>query len=285
MLWLTFAGYMEIILNAEAGILVKSHKSAFSEKNRVRELLLAKADLYNNLSFIKSDPIQIPRRFSRKEDIEISAFLAAVIAWGQRTTIINSANRLMMWMDQSPYEFVMNFGERDLKPFEKFVHRTFNGDDCLAFLHALKRIYQCEGGLETLFQTSLKGEKTNPGRGLSRFKASFFSGDHLHRTRKHLPDPLQGSAAKRMNMYLRWMVRKDAAGVDFGIWKTINPAILYIPLDVHTARVARKLGMLKRKQNDWKAVMELTRNLRKVDPADPARLDFALFGLGAFEKF
>ncbi len=254
-------------------------------KQQVRELLLSKANQYNHPSFIATDPIQIPKRFTKKEDIEISAFLAAVIAWGQRTAIINSANRLLTWMQDTPHTFIMNFTESDLKPFEKFVHRTFNGDDCLTFLHALKRIYKNEGGLEKVFKSALIGEKSNPGRGLSRFKSSFFHGDHLPRTRKHLPDPFQGSAAKRMNMYLRWMVRRDEAGVDFGIWRTFDPANLYIPLDVHTARVARKLGLLQRKQNDWKAVIELTQKMRKIDPIDPARLDFALFGLGAFEKF
>jgi uncharacterized protein (TIGR02757 family) len=282
---ITFAGIMELNNKAAGLITLDSNRISLSGKKSIREFLRAKSSLYNQPAFIGTDPIQIPHRFTRKEDIEISAFLAAVIAWGQRRTIINNANRLMTLMDETPHDFILNFQEKDLKPFEKFVHRTFNGDDCLAFLHALQRIYRSDGGLEEVFATALIGEKSNPGRGLSRFKSVFLSGDHLPRTRKHLPDPLQGSAAKRMNMYLRWMVRRDDTGVDFGIWNTISPASLYIPLDVHTARVARKLGILQRPQDDWKAVIELTQNLRKIDPADPARLDFALFGLGAFEKF
>lgn len=255
------------------------------KRAEVIDLLNNRADVYNRPGFIETDPIQIPRRFTKKQDIEIAAFLSAAIAWGQRKTIINNANKLMAHMDESPHDFICHFTESDLKPFSSFVHRTFNGDDCLAFLHALQRIYKTEGGLENALRTAFAREQTLPGSGWNRFKADFFSGPHLPRTRKHLPDPLKGSAAKRMNMFLRWMVRSDTAGVDFGIWSSFKPAELYIPLDVHTSRMARKLKLLKRKQDDWKAVVELTDTLKKFDPKDPVKYDFALFGLGAFEKF
>ncbi len=254
-------------------------------KKETIALLNAKVLQYNHPDFIGTDPIQIPRRFSKKEDVEIAGFLSSVIAWGQRTTIINNANRLMENMDNSPYDFILNFRESDLKPFTQFVHRTFNGDDALAFLHSLRRIYLVKSGLESVLADSFSTEFENPGSGWNRFKTEFFKSPHLKRTEKHLPDPLKGSAAKRMNMYLRWMVRSDVNGVDFGIWKSLKPAQLYLPLDVHTSRVARKLGLLTRKQDDWKAVVELTSNLRKLDPVDPVKYDFALFGLGAFEKY
>lgn len=254
-------------------------------KADVANLLREKTKQYNTRAFIQTDPIQIPHRFSQKGDIEISAFLTADISWGQRTTIINNATRLMEWMDNSPLEFVLNFQPADLRPFERFVHRTFNGDDCLTFLHALQRIYKYEGGLENTISRAFANEKLIPGSGWNKFKTQFFSEDHLPRSRKHLPDPMMGSAAKRMNMFLRWMVRKDDQGVDFGIWNTMKPADLYIPLDVHTSRVGRKLGLLQRKQDDWRAVIELTDALKRIEPRDPISLDYALFGLGAFEKF
>lgn len=191
----------------------------------------------------------------------------------------------MAMMDNNPHAFIMGFRESDLKPFTKFVHRTFNGDDALTFLHSLQRIYKDDGGLESAIAEAFKNEGRIRGSGWHHFKQSFFSAPHLRRSEKHLPDPLKGSAAKRMNMYLRWMVRRDTNGVDFGIWKKIAPANLYLPLDVHTSRVARKLGLLTRKQNDWKAVLELTESLRALDPADPVKYDFALFGLGAFDRF
>jgi uncharacterized protein (TIGR02757 family) len=254
-------------------------------QNDVAQLLREKAAQYNHPDFIASDPIQIPRAFSKKEDIEIAGFLAAVIAWGQRVTIINNAQRLMDFMGHEPHRFVTSFSDHDLKPFGKFVHRTFNGDDAITFMHALRRVY-CElGGLEALLQTSFAGDQQLPGSGWHRFKETFFDLPHLPRSRKHLPDPMKGSAAKRMNMYLRWMVRRDLKGVDFGIWQSMQPSQLYVPLDVHTSRVARKLGLLTRKQDDWKAVVELTGALRKIEPEDPVKLDFALFGMGVFEKF
>lgn len=271
-----------MILSAARPTLSGNHSPKGAE---LTQYLLEKAALYNHPRFVETDPIQIPRSFATKEDIEISAFLVSVIAWGQRTSIINSGRRLMALMHHAPHRFITTFGESDLAPFRTFVHRTFNGDDCMAFLHALQRIYLHEGGLEQVLSECFKGDRSHPGRGWSRFEERFFSGPHLPRSRKHLPDPMKGSAAKRMNMFLRWMVRRDNAGVDFGIWQQFQPSQLYLPLDVHTARVARRLGLLRRKQDDWKAVLSLTRKMRTIDPADPARLDFALFGIGAFEKF
>ncbi|NEN23152.1 TIGR02757 family protein [Cryomorpha ignava] len=255
------------------------------KKSELIVLLNEKAEQYNRTDFIETDPIQIPHRFSKKEDIEIAGFLTSVIAWGQRKTIINNALKLMELMDNAPHDFILNFKEKDLARFQGFVHRTFNYDDLLAFLNALQRIYRSEGGLENAIAESFKVDLQNPGTGWNTFKTNFFSGPHLVRSKKHLPDPLKGSAAKRMNMYLRWMIRSDEKGVDFGIWKTMSPAQLYLPLDVHTSRVARKLKLLSRKQDDWKAVVELTEKLRKLDPEDPVKYDFALFGLGAFEKY
>jgi uncharacterized protein (TIGR02757 family) len=254
-------------------------------KKEVKELLFEKSAQFNHPDFIATDPIQIPHRFEKKEDIEISGFLTSVIAWGQRVTIINNATRLMEMMDNSPHDFILHHHEKDLIPFESFVHRTFNGDDCLAFISALKRIYQDMGGLEKVMAHSFRNDQQEPGSGWTNFKATFFAVPHLRRTEKHLPDPMKGSAAKRMNMYLRWMIRKDDHGVDFGIWNEMSPSQLYLPLDVHTARVARKLNLLKRKQDDWKAVLELNEKLKQFDPTDPVRFDFGLFGLGAFEKF
>jgi uncharacterized protein (TIGR02757 family) len=254
-------------------------------KKEVEQLLREKTTLYNLPTFIPTDPIQIPHRFEKKEDIEISGFLTAVIAWGQRVTIINNATRLMDMMDNSPHDFILNHHEKDLVPFESFVHRTFNGDDCLTFISALQKFYRELGGLERVMADSFQNDQKNPGSGWTNFKDTFFDVPHLKRTEKHLPDPAKGSAAKRMNMYLRWMIRKDDHGVDFGIWNEMSPSQLYIPLDVHTARVGRKLNLLKRKQNDWKAVIELNDQLKRFDPEDPVRFDFGLFGLGAFEKF
>jgi len=254
-------------------------------KKELKNFLESKARQYEAEPFIPTDPIQIPHKFSKKEDIEISAFITSVIAWGQRITIINNANKLMEMMDHSPHDFILNFRENDLIPFTRFVHRTFNGDDCLHFLNSLQKIYREQEGLENVIAESFKKDKSEPGSGWARFKEVFFETEHLKRSEKHLPNPLKGSAAKRMNMFLRWMVRSSESSVDFGIWKELSPAQLYIPLDVHTSTVARKLGLLKRTQDDWKAVVELTDTLCKFDANDPVKYDFALFGLGAFEKF
>ncbi len=252
-------------------------------KAELKAFLDAKVIQYNNPKFIESDPIQLPHQFSKKEDIEISGFLTATIAWGNRKSIINNANRLMQLLDNSPYDFVMHHEDSDLEKLYPFVHRTFNGDDCIQFIKSLQHIYKHHGGLETLF--SKHAEKGSVQNSISKFKSTFFEIEHLQRTEKHVSDPLKNSAAKRINMYLRWMVREDNAGVDFGIWKHLSPSQLSCPLDVHSGNVARKLGLLKRKQNDGKALAELDKSLRKLDASDPVKYDFALFGLGVFEGF
>lgn len=242
-----------------------------------------KVILYNNPKFIASDPIQIPHQFSKKEDIEIAAFLAATISWGNRTMIIKNAFKMMELLDNSPYDFIINHQERDLDSFNGFVHRTFNSFDFLQFIISLKHIYLNHNGLENALK--IKDGSNNYKTAIGNFKNLFFEVQHQQRTQKHVSDPLKNSAAKRINMFLRWMVRNDKAGVDFGIWQSHNPANLSCPLDVHSGNVARKLKLLTRKQNDWKAVAELDTNLRKLDKNDPVKYDFALFGLGVFEKF
>ncbi|WP_224482874.1 TIGR02757 family protein [Robertkochia aurantiaca] len=242
-----------------------------------------KADFYNRPDFIDTDPIQIPRSFSQKEDIEISGFLAATIAWGNRTSIINNAKKMMELMDGAPFDFISNHTDDELQKLVPFVHRTFNGYDFIQFAQSLQHIYREHGGLETVFASAASGQNLQPA--ISTFKAIFFEKEHLPRTRKHISDPVRGSAAKRINMFLRWMVRKDDKGVDLGIWNSLSPSQLSCPLDVHSGKVARKLGLLKRKQNDAKAVIELDKALRKLNPEDPVVYDFALFGLGVFEKF
>ena len=252
-------------------------------KVELKAFLDAKASQYNNPKFIESDPIQIPHLFTKKEDIEISGFLTATIAWGNRKSIINNATRLMELLDNAPYDFVMHHQDTDLEKLLPFVHRTFNGDDCIQFIIALQHIYRKHGGLESVFSKNAK--KKSLQNSISKFKSIFFEIEHLPRTQKHVSDPLKNSAAKRINMYLRWMVRKDNTGVDFGIWDSLSPSQLSCPLDVHSGNVARKLGLLKRKQNDGKALGELDKALRKLDPKDPVKYDFALFGLGVFEGF
>ena len=252
-------------------------------KNELKEFLDEKVELYNRPDFIATDPIQIPHSFSVKEDIEISAFLAATIAWGNRKMIINNAKKLMNILGNSPYDFVMNHSEENLENLHSFVHRTFNGQDAVTFIKALQNIYKNHNGLESVFyQFQNQKDQTES---ISNFKKVFFEIPHLPRTTKHISDPLNKSAAKRLNMMLRWLCRQDNKGVDLGIWKTISPAHLSCPLDVHSGNVARKLGLLTRKQNDAKALAELDQNLRKLDPNDPVKYDFALFGLGVFEGF
>ncbi|CAM4071610.1 TIGR02757 family protein [Flavobacterium antarcticum] len=248
----------------------------------LKDFLDEKVLLYNNPNFIESDPIQIPHRFSIKEDIEIAGFLSATIAWGNRTMIIRNASKMMDLMGNSPYDFVMSHSPNQLERFDSFVHRTFNAIDFKTFITGLQHIYTNHKGLEGVFSTT---EAHSMQKNISDFKKKFFEINHLQRTQKHISDPLNNSAAKRINMYLRWMVRNDNAGVDFGIWNTVSPAFLSCPLDVHSGNVARKLGLLTRKQNDAKAVLELDTNLRILDPNDPTKYDFALFGLGVFEGF
>ena len=220
--------------------------------------------------------------FSRKEDIEISGFLTATIAWGNRKSIIKSAKRIMSLMDQAPFDFIINHESIDLKKFDGFVHRTFNELDIKHFLRSLNKLYK-DGGLETSLTPS--SEENNTAPVISRFKKKFFEIEHEPRTRKHIADPEGGSSAKRINMFLRWMVRKDTKGVDFGIWKDFPSSKLSMPLDVHTGNVSRELGLLKRKQNDAKSVALLDKAVRNFDPNDPVKYDFALFGLGVYEGF
>lgn len=251
------------------------------------ELLEEKYDLYNRPVFIESDPISIPHLFNKKEDIEIAGFLAATIAWGQRPTIIKNALRLVEGMDHSPHEFILGASEKEMKRFSSFKHRTFKPIDLTFFISSLRNIYLNHGGMEAVFASSMKekGEEIDIKTAIIKFRNLFFAIPFPQRTMKHLSNPADNSAAKRLNMFLRWMVRKDKRGVDFGIWQHIPSKVLYCPLDVHSGNVARKLGLLHRKQNDWKAVEELTAKLRTFDMNDPVKYDFALFGLGIFEKF
>ena len=242
-----------------------------------------KVALYNNPKFIDSDPIQIPHLYSLKEDIEIAGFLSATIAWGNRKMIIKNSHKMMQLMGNSPYDFVMSYNEDQLESLNNFVHRTFNGQDFAQFVKSLQNIYKNHDGLEALFAKNIQDNSTQ--KSISEFKKTFFEGHHLQRTEKHVSDPMNGSAAKRINMFLRWMVRNDQKGVDFGLWKTISPSTLSCPLDVHSGNIARKLQLLSRKQNDAKALDELDKNLRFFDSKDPSKYDFALFGLGVFEDF
>ena len=248
----------------------------------LKEFLDTKAEQYNHPDFIATDPLQIPHQFTLNEDIEISGFLTASIAWGNRKSIINSANRMMELMGQSPYDFVMSHSEADLEKFDGFVHRTFNSEDFKHFIRALSHIYKNYGGMEPVFA---EHSSEFLHHSIHEFKKVFFEIPHLPRTQKHVSDPLKNSAAKRIHMFLRWMVRDNATGVDFGLWESIKPSQLSCPLDVHTGNIARKLGLVERKQNDNKTLRELDTYLRKLDPIDPVKYDFALFGLGAFEKF
>ncbi|MGD9931562.1 MAG: TIGR02757 family protein [Mangrovibacterium sp.] len=246
------------------------------------ELLEEKSKQYNRPSFIETDPIQVPKQFSQKENIEISGFLAASIAWGQRPTIIKNAFRLMQLMDNDPYEFLLHTEERDWEQFLAFKHRTFNGVDCLFFLRSLQHIYRNCGGLEAVFTKGFQTDET-VASALQYFRRVFFEVDHEARSQKHVSNIDKGASAKRLNMFLRWMARKDEAGVDFGLWRGIPASALMLPLDVHTGTQARQLGLLARRQDDWKAVLEVTEMLRTFDPDDPIKYDFALFGMGAFE--
>jgi uncharacterized protein (TIGR02757 family) len=255
--------------------------------SELKDFLNEKVEKYNRPDFINSDPISIPHLYHLKEDIEISGFLAATIAWGQRVTIIKNANKLMRLMGNSPYDYVMSAKDKDLKKLDAFVHRTFSGIDTIYFIRSLQNIYKKHGGLENAFIVE-KIENRSALEAIMNFRTIFFSIQHPERTKKHVSNPAENSSAKRLCMYLRWMIRNDRCGVDFGLWNkkgSLTAADLMCPLDVHSGNVGRKLGLLKRTQNDWKAVIELTENLKKMDPADPVKYDFALFGLGVFEKF
>lgn len=250
-------------------------------KEELKEFLDYKAEQYEKPVFLESDPIQIPHRFTKKEDIEIIGFLMATIAWGNRVSILKSGEKLLEIMEHAPYEFIKEYKQSpDL--LYPFVHRTFNAGDLDFFFRSLHEIYKT-GDLETCFKDSdCTGNVKNR---IIQFRNQFLTTEHETRSAKHLSDPARNSAAKRLNMYLRWMVRPNTKGVDFGIWKSIHPSELNIPLDVHTSKYARQLNLLSRKQDDWKALDELMINLREFDSEDPVKYDFALFGLGAFEKF
>lgn len=253
-------------------------------RGELRSFLEEKVEQFNRPGFIPDDPVCIPHLFSKKQDIEIAGFIAAVLAWGQRGTIIRKCRELMHWMDNDPHRFILHHREQDLKPFEQFRHRTFNGTDTLYFLTALKSIYAEHSSLEDAFLVPPSAATTEEG--IIRFHHRFFNLEEApQRSRKHLPTPERKSACKRINMYLRWMVRQDTHGVDFGLWKRISPAQLVCPCDVHVDRTARKLKLIRRKQTDWLTALELTTNLRKLDPLDPVKYDFALFGLGIEERW
>lgn len=250
-------------------------------REELKSFLDFKAQEFNTPAFIEADPIQIPHRFTKREDIEIIGFIIATIAWGNRKSIIQNGEKLIQIMGNNPHEFVMNYKSSKKELFH-FVHRTFNSQDLDFFFRALQSIYQ-NGGLEQAFSPhpEILGTK---GR-IVQFRNQFLAAEHEHRSEKHISNPLKGASSKRINMFLRWMVRKDNCGVDFGLWNSIPMSELFIPLDVHTGNIARKLEMLHRKQNDWQALEELQNILISLDPIDPVKYDFALFGLGAYEKF
>lgn len=248
----------------------------------LKEFLEFKYHQYNSPGFIESDPVSIPHRYSRKEDIEIAGFLAATIAWGNRKSILKSAQKLMQLMDDEPYAFVTSASGKEIARMAPLAHRTFNGSDAVFFLRSLRRIYRETGGLEALLAHT--GDLPVKER-IRNFREIFLSDDPGNHAAKHIANPGKGSSAKRINLFLRWMVRRDTHGVDFGLWRDLSPSMLICPLDVHTGSVARELGLLRRKQNDWQAAEELTAALRTFDPEDPVRYDFALFGTGVFESF
>ena len=256
-------------------------------QDNLKDFLDSKIELYNLSSFIKDDPISIPHLFTKQPDIEIAGFFAALLAWGNRKSIINSCNTLLAKMDNAPYEFIMHHNAKELKKLTGFKHRTFNDTDLLCLVQFLKQHYSKNKSLETAFSKWMKPGDETVEHALAGFHHYVFSNPEYfaERTRKHIATPEKKSACKRLNMFLRWMVRQDDKGVDFGIWKNIQPSQLICPLDVHVARVARKLGILQRTQDDWLAAAELTAYLRNLDAADPVKYDYALFSLGVIEKF
>lgn len=248
----------------------------------LKSFLDNKFSLFNKAEFVLSDPISVPHSFSNKKDIEVAAFLTSTISWGQRITIINNAKKLMSLMDDAPHDFILHHQPKDLKPFEKFVHRTFNSDDCLAYLHSLQNIYRNHGGLESTFSKAFS-DSVNTLEAIEKVRNIFFSTPHLPRTQKHFSSPAKNSATKRLNMFLRWMVR-PADGIDFGLWNAIPACKLIIPLDIHVSRAARKLNLIKTKQDNWKAAVELTEELKKFDENDPIKYDIALFNWSVCEN-
>jgi uncharacterized protein (TIGR02757 family) len=256
--------------------------SSEKELKNLKRFLDRKAEYYESPEFVETDPVQIPHLFQKKEDIEISGFLTSTIAWGQRKNIIKSAGILMNLLDNDPCNFICEAKAHELDKLNCFVYRTFNNNDCIFFIKALKYIYLEEGGLENVFTRGYIDDK-RIFSSLAGFHTTFFEVEHSPRSEKHVANVMANASAKRLNLFLRWMVRSNDKGIDFGLWKNIYPGSLMIPLDLHTGYTARKLGLLQRKQNDWKAVEELTSVLRTFDPADPVKYDFALFGMGAFE--
>ncbi len=252
----------------------------------LHDVLEEKYRQYNCPEFIADDPISIPHRFSRRQDIEITGFFAAVLAWGQRKTIISKCSELIGLMDEAPYDFIRSHQENDLKRFLQFKHRTFNATDALYFIDFLRTHYARYDSLEDAFVTNLRPDDETVEKGLVGFRNYFFAPEYApQRTRKHISSPAAGSACKRLNMFLRWMVRRDDKGVDFGLWARIRPGQLVCPCDVHVERMARRLGLITRKQMDWLTALQLTENLRQFDPADPVKYDFALFGLGLEDRY
>ncbi len=250
------------------------------------DFLNKKVDEYNQPFFIEADPISIPHSFSIKQDIEIAGFFAAIFAWGNRTTIINKSKELLLLMDNAPHDFCLNHSDNDLKKLLNFKHRTFNPTDVLYFVDFFKHHFSTNESLETAFTKSMKKDDANIENALNGFYQYFFSLENVpKRTMKHIASPAKKATCKRLSMYLRWMVRKDNNGVDFGLWKTIKPSQLIVPLDLHVARVARHFKLIERKATDWQTAVELTNAMKLLDEKDPAKYDFALFALGVLEKF
>ena len=250
----------------------------------LKDFLDAKVRLYNQPAFIEKDPVCIPHAFTKKQDIEIAGLFASVLAWGNRTTIINNCNKLMQWMDQKPHDFIVNHKDTDLKGFVHFAHRTFNATDLLYFIEFLQYHYRRSDTLEDAFVPAKSYTEDNAEQALIHFHNYFFSIEHPERTRKHIATPERNSACKRINMYLRWMVRRDNKGVDFGIWKKIKPHQLICPLDVHVASVAERLGLIDNIKSNWNNAVALTAHLKELNPKDPAIYDYALFGIGMAER-
>ncbi|WP_212001316.1 TIGR02757 family protein [Chitinophaga sp. HK235] len=252
---------------------------------QLRDFLNAKAAYYNHPDFIANDPICIPHRFSELQDIEIAGLFAAILAWGNRTSIINKCTELMRHMDNAPYDYIRHHEPRERMKLMAFCHRTFNGLDLMYFVEFLQHYYTNITSLEFAFSGHLSPQDDNIEKALIGFHKMFFSLEHPTRTEKHISTPAKHSACKRLNMYLRWMVRKDENGVDFGLWQNISPSQLICPMDVHVSRVAARLGLISDAKSDWKTAVALTHELKKLDPEDPAKFDFALFGLGVIEKY
>ena len=254
--------------------------------NELKLFLNKKVDQYNQPFFIAADPISIPHKFIQQQDIEIAGFFAAILAWGNRKSVLNSCNTLMQLMDNQPYQFCLHHSKKELQALEQFIHRTFNTTDLLYCITFFKQHFTQHPSLEIAFTQWMNKKDETVENGLIGFHHYFFSlQDFPERTRKHIASPQKKSACKRLNMYLRWMVRSNETSVDFGLWKQIKSSQLIIPIDVHVSRVAKKLGILTRTQNDWQAATELTTYLKKLDSKDPVKYDFALFGLGVMEKF